>query len=314
MKRKHIPIFLAADDNYLPYLTVTLKSISEHSSPEYVYDVRVLNTGLQPYNVRRMRRLRFDNINLFLVDVTDSVEAIRSQLSVRLRDYYSEAIFYRIFISAMYPRINKAIYIDCDTVLVDDIAKLYFTEMGENILAGVTDECVQGVPEFCDYVEHYVGVKPEKYINSGVLVINFKQFRKHRVAEKFIELLVEHNPDTVAPDQDYLNFLCRDKIHYLDAAWNKQPNPANPAPIAEQHLIHYNMHAKPWHRIDVLYSEEFWDVARRTPYYEDIRDEYLSYNDEKKAKDEESGAVLLSHALSLANSGGGFVTLLTSEK
>ena len=42
-----------------------------------------------------------------------------------LRDYYSNTTYYRMFIADMYPELDKAIYIDSDTVVTGDIAKLY---------------------------------------------------------------------------------------------------------------------------------------------------------------------------------------------
>ena len=36
-KRKEIPIFLATDDNYIPFLAVTLQSMIENASKKYDY-------------------------------------------------------------------------------------------------------------------------------------------------------------------------------------------------------------------------------------------------------------------------------------
>ena len=310
MKTKHIPIFMASDDNYLPYLIVAIKSISLHSSDEYVYDVRVLNRGLSKSNVRKLRHIKFDNVSITLVDVERVVASFRNELNLRLRDYYSEAIFYRMFIAAMYPRLTRAIYIDCDVVLVDDIAKLYFSDIGDNVLGAVADESIYSVPEFCDYVREWVGVPEEKYINSGVLLMNLSAFRKHKIAEKFQKLIFSYNFDTLAPDQDYLNFLCRGKIHYIDSGWNKQPKEENYQPIEKQHLIHYNLHNKPWHDNSIPYAEEFWDVARLTPYYCDVIKSFVEYSDEQRKADEDGGARLLKRAAELSRSVGGFIETL----
>ena len=310
MKKRHIPIFMASDDNYLPYLVVAIKSISIHSSDEYIYDIRILNNGLSKSSIRKLRHISFKNVEITLIDVTRAVEAFREDLSVRLRDYYSEAIFYRMFIASMFPRMTKALYIDCDVVLVDDIAKLYFTDIGDNIIGAVADESIPSVPEFCDYVSDWVGVPAQRYINSGVLLINLTAFRKYKIAEKFKRLLTTYNFDTLAPDQDYINFLCRGKIHYLDAGWNKQPKLEKYDPVEEQHLIHYNLYNKPWHYSGIPYEEEFWNVARLTPYYQDILRGYVEYGDDKKKAEAEGGMRLLERAAKLARSAGGFFETL----
>jgi lipopolysaccharide biosynthesis glycosyltransferase len=297
---------MASDDNYIPYLMITAKSISLHSSDEYIYDVTVLSSGLEPQNIRKLRHLELDNVNISIVNMEKNVKPLREKLRATLRDYYSEAIFYRMFIASMYPRLTRAVYIDCDTVLVDDIAKLYFTDIGDNILGAVADESIPNVPEFCDYVKNWVGVPVSKYVNSGVLLINLKEYRQNLVLEKFVDLIEERNFATVAPDQDYLNYLCKGRIYYLDSGWNKQPKADNLLPIVEQHLIHYNLYNKPWHYSDVAYSDVFWNVAKMTPYYTDILMELVEYTDEQKEKDIAGGARLVEHAAKLAERQDGF--------
>lgn len=297
---------MATDDNYIPYLMITAKSISLHSSDEYIYDITVMHSGLAPHNVRKIRHLELKNCHISLVNVRDTVDALGADLKEKLRDYYSEAIFYRMFISSMYPRLTRAVYIDCDVVLVDDIAELYFKNIGSNVLAAVADESIPGVPEFCDYVENWVGVSPERYINSGVLLINLTAYRRNRIFERFSRLVKEKNFDTVAPDQDYLNYLCQGKIYYLDSGWNKQPKADNLVPVEKLHLIHYNLYNKPWHYSDVPYSDVFWEVAKTTPYYTDLVGGFVEYSDEEKAKEMEGGIRLVQRAGELAASTGGF--------
>ena len=306
MNRKHVHIFMASDDNYVPYLMITAKSISLQSSEEYIYNITILTEGLKPQNTRKLRHLELDNVSITIVNMKKVIAPFRDKLSLTLRDYYSEAIFYRMFIASMYPRLTRALYIDCDVVLVDDIAKLYFTDIGDNILGAVADESIPGVPAFCDYVKNWVGVPLDKYINSGVLLFNLKEYRRNLILEKFVSLVGEKNFATVAPDQDYLNYLCKGRIHYLDGGWNKQPKADTLLPVEDQHLIHYNLYNKPWHFSDVPYSEVFWNVARKTPYYTDIVRELVEYTDEQRQKDMAGGVRLVERAAELAKNKGGF--------
>ena len=126
--------------------------------------------------------------------------------------------------------------------------------------------------------------------------------------ERFEEMLIDGGLSTVAPDQDYLNYLCRGRVHYLDSGWNKQPKEENPLPVDEAHLIHYNLYNKPWHYSDVPYSGVFWDVAKRTPYYSDILTELVEYTDEKKQADLKSSIRLIERAAELANRRDGFAS------
>lgn len=312
MKRR-IPIFLASDDNYIPYLAVTVKSIELHASDENTYDVKVLTSGLSKSSQDKLLPLQTDNLNIEIVNIEEKIKEHRGRINRTLRDYYSESIFYRIFIASLYPELDRAIYIDCDTVLVDDIAKLYDEELGDNILAGVIDESIPDVPEFVDYVTNWVGVSAEHYINSGVLVINLKEFRLVEIERKITASISRHDLETVAPDQDYLNHLCHGKIKYLPSSWNKQPK-GGEVPLSELHLIHYNMFNKPWRYREVQYGDEFWRVARLTPFYDDIYRELQNYTDDKRARDGVCARLLVENAARLASLPSGFQDKLNAGK
>jgi len=80
---------------------------------------------------------------------------------------------------------------------------------------------VLDVPEFAAYATNAVGVPAHEYFNSGVLVMNLKKFREDDIEKKFLHLLETYNFDSVCPDQDYLNVLCRNDKVLLPIGWNK---------------------------------------------------------------------------------------------
>lgn len=269
-------------------------------SKNFDYDIKVLCSCFSPEGEDRLKRMECEGLTVSAVSVEGKTKDVRDRLKIRLRDYYSEAIFYRLFIPSLFPELDKAIYIDCDTVLNTDIAKLYLTDLGDSIIGAVSDESIPGVPEFCEYVENYLGVKVCDYINSGVLVMNLSAFRKERIEERFLEILTAKNPDTVAPDQDYLNVLCNGKIHYLSPYWNKQPKPENYVAAEEINLIHYNMFNKPWHYNGVPYEKEFWNYAKTSEYFGELIRGLADYSAEQRGGDLRGALKLIEHAKALA--------------
>ena len=299
MTKKRIPIFFATDDNYFPYLTVTLASIEENADDNYIYDVKILTASLSEEARKTACKLTFPHISLSIVNVDEKMKRIRSHISKRLRDYYSESIFYRIFIPHLFPKLDKAVYLDCDIVLKDDIAKLYNTNIGESILGAVADESIAPVPEFCSYVKNIIGVPNGKYFNSGVLVINAKKFREEKIEEKLLHLIDEYNFRTVAPDQDYLNYLCKNKVYYYDMGWNKQPNQNLNFSEEKIHLIHYNMFNKPWHYKGVKYEEHFWHAAKSTPYYKMLLHQRESFSEADRISDYNGAQKLIKETVNI---------------
>lgn len=295
--RETVNVFFAADERYTPYLGVALASLSANASKDYNYRVRILTTDVDTETLAKLRECVSDNVTVTLCNITEKIKRVQRELKVRLRDYYSESIYYRLFIPSMFPELSRAVYLDSDIVLLDDVAKLYFTEVGDNLVGAVTDESVTGVPVFCDYVVNYIGVgEAEKYFNSGVLLMNLDGMRAAMIEEKFLHLLVKYNFNTVAPDQDYLNYLCFGRVKYLGMSWNKHAIKCGNIKDSELCLVHFNMFNKPWHYGGVPYEKKFWKYAKLTPYYTALIEEREAYTEEERQNDLRGSEKLLMSA------------------
>ncbi len=259
---KTVPIFFATDDNYIPYMAVCLQSIKKNRSIDCKYEIYVLNTGVNKSDAEKIYRLAEKDFNISFIDVSEKLGELSDKL--QLRDYYTHTTYYRLFIAKMFPRYEKALYLDCDTVVDSDVAELYFTDICESLVGAVSDQCVNYYEPFKHYVQETLGVLSEKYFNAGVLIMNLKKFREVDFYSQFSDLLQRYK-FVVAQDQDYLNVICKDKVHYIGREWNTMPIAANACKNPK--LIHYNLTRKPWHHDDVLFQEIFWKYAEQTEYY-----------------------------------------------
>ena len=307
-KAKHtVNVFFASDRNYLPYLAVALASLSKHASEEKIYNVRILSEDLTSESLHGVIRGLKPNVKIKVFSVADKISGIKKELALRLRDYYSDAIYYRIFIAEMFPKLDRAVYLDSDIVLNTDVEKLYNTQIGDNLLGAVTDESVMSAEPFREYVKNHVRMKhAEDYFNSGVLVMNLAKMREEGIKDQFIKLLCKYNFKTVAPDQDYLNFLCRGKIHYLDRGWNKHAIAENEIDRSELYLMHYNMFNKPWKYDGVQNEDLFWEFAKSTSFEELLKSHKAGYDEKKQKKDFDAATKLLATAESISHAAGIF--------
>lgn len=263
-----IPIFFATDDNYVPFLGVAIKSLLQNASTKYFYNIHILTEGLLDENIEVLKKMKTQNSEIFICNLANEISRVKDSMDATLRDYYTTSIFYRIFIARLFPQYDRAIYLDCDICVVDDISKMFFTQIGDNILGAIVDGIVSHTPVLHDYVKNAVGVDSDKYFNSGVLLINLKKYRDCRIEERFISLMMKYNFQTIAPDQDYLNVLCKDRVFYFEEGWDKMSIDENLE--GQLHLIHYNMFKKPWLFEGVPYEKYFWEYAKGTPFYEKI--------------------------------------------
>ncbi|MBQ7788765.1 MAG: glycosyltransferase family 8 protein [Clostridia bacterium] len=280
MNRNIIPVFFSCDDKYMPFLSVAIRSLIDNASKDYRYEISVLNSGLKEENKQRILSMQDENLTIKFIDVTSKLSRFGKLLHTR--DYYTIAIYFRLFIPAMFPKYKKAIYLDSDIVVLDDISKLYFTELDNNLLAGVSDDVIASRPDFIDYAEKGVGIKHEKYFNSGMLLMNLDLMREIDIEERFAELLNTYHFPTVCPDQDYLNVICKDRVLYLDKGWNKMA--INNNYEGKPMVVHFNNFAKPWQHDDVHYGEYFWEYANKTEFKDIIREIRENFSDEDMQK------------------------------
>ena len=159
-----IPLIFATDDGYVPFLSVALKSIIENANKDYFYPVYILTAGLSSENISKLKELENENFSIETVDVTKNLNELKS--SLHLRDYYSKAIYYRIFIPTLFRQYEKAIYLDCDIVVTDDISKMYFVDLKDNLLGAITEEVMINVDVFGRYSEEALGVEIDEEKNK----------------------------------------------------------------------------------------------------------------------------------------------------
>lgn len=291
--RKLIPIFFSSDDNYLPYLAVSIRSLIENASPDYCYRIHILNNGLDPERLSLILSMEQENVEIVSVDVTHVIEPIAERLN--LRDYYTVSIYFRLFIASMFPQYHKAIYLDADIAVNGDISALYHVALGQRILGVVSDDIIASHKDFRRYSEEALGIPYRRYFNSGVLLMNLDRFRMEDIERKFVYLLQTYHFETVCPDQDYLNVLCRDKVLYLDKGWNKMSIDGNYS--GTPNLVHYNMFYKPWQYKNIVYQEYFWQYAEMTAFYDELRETQRNFGLKNKLAHIKANRVLHRNAL-----------------
>ena len=284
-----IPIFMAVDNNYIPFLGVALKSIIDNVSQQNRYEIKVLYTSVTEENKKKIEEYQTENVGIEFVNLSYKLQEIQEKLYTR--NYFSNTTYFRLFIPELYPDYDKAVYIDSDTITLVDIARLYNTEMGDNLIAGIPDGAVQAIPIFQDYVEKVVGVSNyNNYFNAGIIVMNLKALREYKFQEKFLYML-EKIKFEVAQDQDYLNRLCKGRVKLLGFEWNRMP--ALGEQEGELNIIHYNLGCKPWYFDNVLYQEHFWKYAEKTRFYAEIRGMKKNYTEADKERDDANSSKLI---------------------
>lgn len=280
--KRIVPVVFATDDNYAPFLVIAIHSMVQHLNKNNTYKVYILHTNISDKHKTMINKYASENLTIEFVNITKNLEAISKKLY--LRDYYTKAIYYRLFIPNLFPQYKKAVYLDCDIVILDDIAKLYNHNLKDKVVGAIEDDVVAVMPTFGEYVEKMVGVNRYKYFNSGVMVMNLEKLRKNNIEDKFINLLSQFR-FIIAPDQDLFNALFKGKVLHIHRGWNKCPLRQDDFDDSTLKIAHYKMALKPWIRKGVPYEDHFWKYAKDTEVYEVMLKKLSKTTDEDYKKD-----------------------------
>lgn len=151
-------------------------------------------------------------------------EIKRRENPYRGYDYsrWSPVIFYRLFASEIFPQLDKILYIDSDTLIRDDLSKLYNTDVRKYAMGAVRDMAPVEIKDHPtgkyvrEFIEKYL--KHGLYINSGVLLMNLQKFRTMQSDLLGVSVPLKY------PDQDILNVALDGKILSLPLKYNVIPD------------------------------------------------------------------------------------------
>jgi hypothetical protein len=124
---------------------------------------------------------------------------------------FTQAAYYRILIPIIVD-IDRILYFDADALVLKDLNEMYQAKFNDNYILGTLDYLSKGID--------YLGIKSEKFINSGVLLLNLKKIKKDN---KIYELLNIINNKTIlrGHDQALINYAFYPKIGIMPIKYNK---------------------------------------------------------------------------------------------
>jgi len=268
------PLVIAFTPNYIVPAAVTLKSILDSSSEEAGYEVICLVSEEIPQKQKKMLegmaegRMKFNYIKL-----KGSLEGYY------VDPRYSEAASYRLLLPELLPWYDKVLYIDCDIIVRNDLARLFnSTELGDNLLGVIYEAPIEEQSKRWEAI----GCDPKHYFNSGFLLMNLKKMREDGTSARLIEALnVEY---LEFPDQDALNKICQGRVLALPPYCNsirtfylpqyksdflKQYSEADWQDVQKHGNIHYTG-GKPWNLFTVQFGH-WWQTYDSLPA--DIKNE-----------------------------------------
>ena len=196
-----IPLAIAFTPNYFVQAATLLRSVLD-ACPDGTFRVVCLLSEEIPDRMKdKLAWLDEERLSLDFIPLKGRMEGIY------IDPRYTEAASLRLLLPELLPELDRIIYLDCDIVVRQDLARLWReTELGDNYLGVVFEAAIE------DQAERFraLGCDPARYFNSGFLLMNLAQMRAENVTEKLLEAC--RVPYLEFPDQDALNQVCQGRV------------------------------------------------------------------------------------------------------
>jgi len=266
-----IPVFLASDNNYSPFVATTILSIIKNTKSFISF--YVLDGGIHQSNKRKILSLSRKYKNFSVEFINMKTFELKKFPDIK---HYTTNAFSRYFIPELKPDLKKVLYLDVDIIVTGDIAELYNQELGEySIGAILEDYCPRNYTYLKEICPAYNGGC--NYFNSGVLIMNIDDFKKNNITQKLVETTIKLKDVLNCPDQDVLNLIFENNFKILDYKYNFfsghekyviSSGKKELLEARENHLILHFTGGKPWKDKSVEMSSKFWDIAKETSFYD----------------------------------------------
>lgn len=251
-KKLYIPVVYATDNEYALPTFVSIFSLFINAAKTTKYSVFLLiGENFSEKNKKLLQYLqsKFKDHTISIYDMKNKYSDLTSSIP-----HITIATYYRLEISSILPiDIDKCLYIDGDTIVMQDLAELFTCDINNFYLAGVKAPGYlfpkSTLEQNCKELEIE---NLDTYINAGVLLMNLNYIRKDNLEETF-HFLIEKNYSSM--DQHILNKACYGRIKVLEPRYNA---------MTKYECMNNDSYSKSPH-LQMAYSKTEWENVRLNP-------------------------------------------------
>jgi lipopolysaccharide biosynthesis glycosyltransferase len=271
-----VHVVVMTDDSYAPWCAVTIASCATATDGEVVF--HVLHPAELSSDARdRLRAVAVDRRASIVLHSFD--EPALAALPSKGPDWGGKMSWARVLLPELLPDLDRVLYLDADTLVVDSVRPLWDMPMLGAPVAAVANVTE---PRMRPHVRS-LGLDPiGGYFNAGVLVVNLDQWRAEGAGEA-VTAVAQSRETLPWYDQDALNSVFAGRWRPLHPRWNAQNSlwtwsdwaneifgddrvsEARTAPA----VLHFEgPHiSKPWHYLSTHpYTARYRDVLATTPW------------------------------------------------
>lgn len=258
---KNLVLIINEKNSYGRHLGTTLLSVLKNSKEKW-------NIFIIYENLSDETKIKLNTIVEFYKSEINYIEINKKDLDrfkVGAGTHLSSIVFARLFIPELLKSEEKAIYLDCDVIVLKPLEELYNMDLQEKSIGVVLD----GKKDQKSSLSRLNLSLDRTYFNAGVMVMDLKKLRENSKFLKTIDYCLNPDRELQLNEQDALNIIFENDYMTNNVVWNYTHGNSEENNYTEKEIgiVHFTGDMKPWDcRSYSPYKHLYWKYLNETPW------------------------------------------------
>jgi len=289
-----ITIVLEANRWLLPATTVTIQSVIDNKEKSDKYEFLICHSEILKHEQAVVKKFfsKAEGVTVKFIDFKSTTPVCSNGL---YWDYELKAPHFIYLLPWILKNYSRILFLHSDVLAKTDIKELYDIDLEGKAIAAPRDFLRIGEhrqnPKLYKLRKYRLSMEnPYDYISSDVVIFDLAKIRNEISVEDCVRFSMSNYYHI-----DVANRLFSGNIKFLDSRWNTIIETTNSLKLLSEYMpkmyldelhesqkepaiIHYLSYPKPWQNPSGELAADFWEIARRTPFYEVLLQNMISHN------------------------------------
>lgn len=208
-------VMYAADDNFAEIMGISIMSLLESNRDVDDITFYIVEDGIGTENMKKLTSMieQYQRKVIFI-----QKPDIRGILGVELKTLrWSDSTYSRLFLKELFAEnadVEKLLYLDCDTLIVDSLQELWNIDISDYPGAACL-ECMSNMHK------HIIGAKKtDNYVNTGMIFLNVKRWLEENIQDVCGDFIRKYKGKTEYVDQGVINGTVSTRFKLISPKYN----------------------------------------------------------------------------------------------
>ena len=258
---KNLVLIINEKNSYGRHLGATLLSVLKNSKVDWNINIIYENFSFETkHKLDEIVKSYNSKINYIEMN-----KEILKKFKVGKGTHLSSIVFARLFIPEFLKNEDRAIYLDCDIVVLKQLEELYEMDLNGKSIGVILD----GKKDQKSSLQRLNLSSDRTYFNAGVMVMDLKSLRENGKFLKTIDYCLNPDRELQLNEQDALNIIFENDYMTNDIFWNYTHGNSEENSYTEKDIgiVHFTGDVKPWDcRSYSPYKHLYWEYLNETPW------------------------------------------------